>query len=164
MFFLLLSPQRALVQGQNRTGRLYSSGTRSRKRRRVRWHFCWLHRLVPGTFLVQARTYSDLREPHFSKSPQSCAAFRHWFSPSSCTRDEAVGSGWNNTNVCKSKITFELCLIFSITGDRNTRHWRHGFGEYSKYNLIIFSVFYMKMSLKLPALKGAIWVSIDVSS
>lgn len=94
MFFLLLSPQRVLVQGQNRTGRLYSSGTRSRKRRRARWHFCWLHRLVPDTFLVQDRTYSDRREPHFSYSPQSCAAFKHWFSPFNCIREEA--GGWKN--------------------------------------------------------------------
>lgn len=89
MVFLLLSPQRVLVQGQNRTPRLYSSGTRSRNRRRVRWHLCWLHRLDPGTSLVQARTYSDLRELHFSNKLQSCAAFRHWFSPSSCIKVEA---------------------------------------------------------------------------
>ncbi|TNN51055.1 hypothetical protein EYF80_038736 [Liparis tanakae] len=40
MVFRLLSPHRLSVHGQKRTPRLYSSGTRSRKRRRPRWHLC----------------------------------------------------------------------------------------------------------------------------
>lgn len=101
MVFLLLSPHRVLVHGQNRTPRLYSSGTRSRNRLRARWHLCWLHRLVKGMGLVQARTYSDRREPHFSYRPQSCAAFRHWFSPSSCMKDEARGLSRMSSNKTK---------------------------------------------------------------
>lgn len=91
MVFLLLSPHKVSVQRQNRTPRLYSSGTRSRKRRNDRWHLCWLHLLVPGIGFVQASTYSDRRLPHFSYKPQSCAAFKHWFSPPSCMKDEAGG-------------------------------------------------------------------------
>lgn len=79
MVFLLLSPHRVSEQGQNKTPKLYSSGTRSRNLRRARWHLCRLQWFVPGMILVQANAYSERREPHFSYNPQSWAAFRHWF-------------------------------------------------------------------------------------
>lgn len=91
MVFLRRSPHRVSEQGQKSRAKLYSSGTRSRKRRRALWHF-WRLQLLSETVarLVQATTYSDRREPHFSYKPQSCAAFRHWFWPST-ERDEAGG-------------------------------------------------------------------------
>lgn len=91
MVFLRRSPHRVSEQGQKSRAKLYSSGTRSRKRRRALWHF-WRLQLFSETVdrLVQATTYSDRREPHFSYRPQSWAAFRHWFWPST-ERVEAGG-------------------------------------------------------------------------
>lgn len=123
MVFLLLSPHKVSVQRQNRTPRLYSSGTRSRKRRNDRWHLCWLHLLVPGIGFVQASTYSDRRLPHFSYKPQSCAAFKHWFSPPSCMKDEAGGVSEEQT---KRRYSF-LGLAYSLTTFLNTSvHTRAG--------------------------------------
>ena len=91
MVFLLRSPHRASEHGQKSSAKLYSSGTRSRKRRSALWHFCRLQLpSEPGARLVHATTYSERREPHFSYRPQSWAAFRHRFCPSR-GREEAGG-------------------------------------------------------------------------
>lgn len=91
MVFLRRSAHSGSEHGQKSRAKLYSSGTRSRKRRRARWHFWRLQLLSePADLLVQATTYSDRREPHFSYRPQSWAAFRHWFWPSK-EREEAGG-------------------------------------------------------------------------
>lgn len=90
MVFLLLSPHNGSVQEQKSTPKLYSSGTRSRNLRSARWHFCLLQRSEPGTLLVHASTYSARRAPHFSNRPQSWAAFKHWFCPSTGNEDTEV--------------------------------------------------------------------------
>lgn len=98
MVFLRRSPHRVSEQGQKSKAKLYSSGTRSRKRRRALWHF-WRLQLLSETVarLVQATTYSDRREPHFSYRPQSWAAFKHWFWPS-IVLEEAGGGGIQEEN------------------------------------------------------------------
>lgn len=105
MVFLRRSPHRVSEQGQKSKAKLYSSGTRSRKRRRALWHF-WRLQLLSETVarLVQATTYSDRREPHFSYRPQSWAAFKHWFWPS-IVLEEAGGrdSGEKQSNVYPGK-------------------------------------------------------------
>ena len=108
MVFLRRSPHRVSEQGQKSSAKLYSSGTRSRNRRRALWHF-WRLQLLSVTVarLVQATTYSDRREPHFSYRPQSWAAFRHWFWPS--TEREDAGDHQEESSV-KKKIVKESDL------------------------------------------------------
>lgn len=100
MVFLRRSPHSVSEQGQKSRAKLYSSGTRSKKRRRALWHFWRLQLLsVVAARLVHATTYSDRREPHFSYRPQSWAAFRHWFWPSKEREEAEEDSGVRQSTV-----------------------------------------------------------------
>lgn len=70
--------------------------------------------------MVQATTYSDLREPHFSYRPQSWAAFRHAFCPSR-GREEAE----RERGMGKDKEEERYREEEGSEGDRKRRESRH---------------------------------------